>query len=180
MNTLSLSPEADYISAGFSDSHIKIWDVKGDKSHSSNIRSRNDANDWSRNYDSRTESSNTKHPHDRGDENDFSLHLIKETDDLINGGLLFTPRPGSSVRLIGHSGPVYSTSFSADQKYLVSCSSDMTGMLQDLETCLNSKIILGVYLTQMLKCVSSSLEPRAHEEFGRIQGPQLSYLGCRI
>lgn len=42
-----------------------------------------------------------------------------------------------SKKLIGHSGPVYSTSFSSDQKYLVSCSEDRTARLWSLDTLTN-------------------------------------------
>ncbi|CAO3624223.1 unnamed protein product [Cunninghamella blakesleeana] len=38
------------------------------------------------------------------------------------------------VRLIGHSGPVYGTSFNYDNEYLISCSQDQTVRLWDLNT----------------------------------------------
>ncbi|ANB14143.1 Taf5p [Sugiyamaella lignohabitans] len=42
--------------------------------------------------------------------------------------------PSTSKRLIGHSGPVFGTSFSSDNRYLLSCSEDNTARLWSLDT----------------------------------------------
>ncbi|KAJ3020801.1 DNA ligase (ATP) [Thoreauomyces humboldtii] len=44
---------------------------------------------------------------------------------------------GAGRRLVGHAGPVYATSFSADQRYLISCSEDQTARLWSLDTYTN-------------------------------------------
>ncbi|KAI8917088.1 WD40-repeat-containing domain protein [Powellomyces hirtus] len=44
---------------------------------------------------------------------------------------------GPARRLVGHAGPVYATSFSADQRYLISCSEDQTARLWSLDTYTN-------------------------------------------
>ncbi|KAJ3032289.1 Transcription initiation factor TFIID subunit 5 [Rhizophlyctis rosea] len=46
-------------------------------------------------------------------------------------------QPQSARRLVGHSGPVYGMSFSADQRYLLSCSEDKTARLWSLDTMTN-------------------------------------------
>lgn len=64
--------------------------------------------------------------------NDLEL-LDKESDDILN--LMFDENSGADNRtLIGHSGPVYSVSFSPDKYYLVSGSEDSTVRLWCLLT----------------------------------------------
>ncbi|KAI8588881.1 WD40-repeat-containing domain protein [Geranomyces variabilis] len=48
-----------------------------------------------------------------------------------------------SRRLVGHAGPVYATSFSADQRYLISCSEDQTARLWSLDTYTNLVVYKG-------------------------------------
>ncbi|KAI9311313.1 WD40-repeat-containing domain protein [Dichotomocladium elegans] len=53
-------------------------------------------------------------------------------------------RHGSEYkRLIGHSGPVYGTSFSHDNKYLISCSEDKTARLWSTQTYSNLVVYKG-------------------------------------
>ena len=38
------------------------------------------------------------------------------------------PLADASIKLIGHSGPVFGSSFGHDKRYLISCSEDTTGI----------------------------------------------------
>ncbi|KAJ3189482.1 hypothetical protein HDU85_003113 [Gaertneriomyces sp. JEL0708] len=52
-------------------------------------------------------------------------------------------KPRSSARLLGHSGPVYASSFSSDQRYLMTCSEDKTARLWSLDTLTNIAVYKG-------------------------------------
>lgn len=57
--------------------------------------------------------------------------------------LLVSPRFSAYTKLVGHSGPVYSTSLSPDGQYLLSGSEDCTARLWNLETKKNIVIYKG-------------------------------------
>ncbi|XP_060561519.1 LOW QUALITY PROTEIN: transcription initiation factor TFIID subunit 5-like [Ruditapes philippinarum] len=66
-----------------------------------------------------------------------SLEIIdKESDDVLER--MMDERTSEDTKLlVGHSGPVYSTSFSPDRSYLTSCSEDGTVRLWSLQTWTN-------------------------------------------
>ena len=49
----------------------------------------------------------------------------------------------ASVRLIGHSGPVYASSFSPDNRFMISCSEDKTARLWSMDTFSNLVVYKG-------------------------------------
>jgi transcription initiation factor TFIID subunit 5 len=53
------------------------------------------------------------------------------------------PLPNASVKLVGHSGPVYSSSFGPDNRYLISASEDKTARLWSMDTFKNLVVYKG-------------------------------------
>lgn len=118
-NCLTLSEDASLVAAGTSDSFIDIWNLKNEK-----LRGLVDIAAVG------------------------SSDVAISSEEFASGGAgskrinLGHYRERSSKtsnhkRLIGHSGPVYNTSISTDNRYLLSCSEDKTVRLWSLDTYTN-------------------------------------------
>lgn len=90
---------------------------------------------------------------------------------LVNDLNRHKERHGSEYkRLIGHSGPVYGLSFSHDNKYLISCSEDKTGLYSPL----------GSSMKRLIRYYSTIMEHTDIFQPCVLQRPQLPNLGCRL
>ena len=93
LSCLNMSPNASLMSAGFTDSIIKLWNVKGTP---------------------------------------------------VGAPPYYKPSdPSLPVKFVGHSGPVYKTSFTPDNKYMISASQDSTVRLWSLQTNKNLAVYKG-------------------------------------
>lgn len=121
----TFSPDTSLMAAGFAESYIRIWSLKGEKLRG--LRSDFQASsirdcESSRSFVCQVRSSN---------KSASSIHKIRE-----KGGT-------STRKLIGHSGPVYSLSFdplsgsAGPPKYLLSSSADATTRLWSMDTMTN-------------------------------------------
>ncbi|KAI8826680.1 WD40-repeat-containing domain protein [Fimicolochytrium jonesii] len=100
LQTLTISPDASKVAAGFRDSFIRMWHLDAHERHGMNPGPRSQVDK--------------------------------------------APKESPAIRrLIGHTGPVYATSFSADQRYLVSSSEDQTARLWSLDTMSNVVVYKG-------------------------------------
>jgi len=105
---MTFSQDTSLMAAGFAESYIRIWSLKGEKL--------------------------------RGMRSDFSPSSIKDPASLNK---VREKNAGTTRKLIGHSGPVYSVDFdpisgsSAPPKYLLSSSADATVRLWSMDTLTN-------------------------------------------
>lgn len=105
MNCVDVSRDCTQVAAGFGDSSIKIWNVE--ESHSSLF----------------------------GIPDSRSLGAQKRKRSEFEQFMPLTAIDESPYDLLlGHSGPVYATNFSSDNRFLLSCSEDNTVRLWSLET----------------------------------------------
>lgn len=121
----TFSPDTSLMAAGFAESYIRIWSLKGEKL---------------RGLRSDFQSSSIRDCEFLGNipENSFSLIIVAGSINKIR------EREGNSTRkLIGHSAPVYSLSFdplggsAGPPKYLLSASADATARLWSMDTMTN-------------------------------------------
>jgi len=107
LTSLDICEDASMLAAGFSDSLLRVWSLNTGTSKLRNI----------------------KQPED--------LNIIdKETDDVLEN-IMDDNSASDSKQLLGHSGPVYSASFSPDKSHLISSSEDGTVRLWSLYTWTN-------------------------------------------
>lgn len=104
MNCSAISTDSSLVAAGFSDSTVKMWDLYRDSPA--------------------TKSYNTWIASDGRAEKYRTAHGTRTTVDTQN----------EFAELVGHSQPVYSLSFSPDNRYLLSSSADGTARLWSTET----------------------------------------------
>ncbi|KAF9425867.1 Transcription initiation factor TFIID subunit 5 [Podila epigama] len=102
INCVAVSEDATLMAAGFSESYVRLWSLKGKKL--------------------------------RGFNSTFKPATIHDSDDLER---IREEHGTESRKLIGHAGPVFGTSFSPDNKYLISCSEDKTARLWSTDTLTN-------------------------------------------
>ena len=138
LNCLKVSQDLSLVSGGFEDSFINIWSLKGEPlralqtttstqqsflpEESFSPTSPSSLSLASRSHGSINPITNSSPPFP-------TLNMMTDTSDLKErqDSLLRESHGSLCKKLIGHSGPVYSTSFSPDHRYLVSCSEDKTG-----------------------------------------------------
>ena len=130
LNSLSFSADCTKIAGGFADSYIKIWSLNGNRLRSLKGSSELAANDFEHGMEEAL---------GRGKRND----LIADNPDRGR-----EPIGHMCKKLIGHSGPVYSTRFSHDDKYLISGSEDGTGRIQaeNRDCVITRKPVSGVWI----------------------------------
>ncbi|EDO16888.1 hypothetical protein Kpol_1024p42 [Vanderwaltozyma polyspora DSM 70294] len=104
MLSLDFSDDCRLAAAGFQDSYIKIWSLDGSS------------------LDTLTSTNNTHFT--KKNTADNNLHSKKKHQEHVN----------TNTKLVGHSGAVYSTSFSPDNKLLISGSEDKTVRLWAMDT----------------------------------------------
>ncbi|CCE65522.1 hypothetical protein TPHA_0L01690 [Tetrapisispora phaffii CBS 4417] len=107
MLSLSYSNDCRLAAAGFKDSYIKVWSLDG----------------------TTLESKATKIQPSKS-----QAALRAGLDNKINEKTRSQETPITTVKLVGHSGAIYSTSFSPDNKLLVSASEDKTIRLWSMDT----------------------------------------------
>ena len=89
-----------------------------------------------------------------------------------------------SKHLLGHSGPVYKTSFSQDKTLMVSSSEDATSVYHLV--CMMVFFLLVLLennfciIASVLPCCSSTLELANVDQSSSLQRSQLPSLGCDI
>ncbi|XP_057365872.1 TAF5-like RNA polymerase II p300/CBP-associated factor-associated factor 65 kDa subunit 5L [Daphnia carinata] len=116
MSAASASPCQGYLSCGFQDSSVAIWDVKELRSLSvSNVN---------RSNLSESCAIGLYHP--------------------VASPLTFPLEPDSSLSIcLGHSGPVYATQFTPNNTHMLSCSDDTTLRLWDMSSMENAVVYRG-------------------------------------
>lgn len=116
LNTLKFSKSSRMIAGGFSDSYIKIWSLTTEKLKCLKGSTELTAADF-----------------EQGPSHFYThcIHSFRLADDWQRGR---EPEGDMCKKLIGHAGPVYGLSFSADDKYLISGSEDGTARLWSTDT----------------------------------------------
>ncbi|KAF9582390.1 Transcription initiation factor TFIID subunit 5 [Lunasporangiospora selenospora] len=102
INCVAVSEDATMMAAGFSESYVRLWSLKGEKL--------------------------------KGFRSNFNPAQIHDSSDLDR---VREKNGTDSRKLIGHAGPVFGASFSPDNKYLITCSEDMTARLWSTNTLTN-------------------------------------------
>jgi transcription initiation factor TFIID subunit 5 len=132
-NHVAVSGDSQYVAAGFADSTIRVWDMHDPYIYAMKLRSRHLA-----------QSEDTKN----SDPNNSSTSAAATATAATTAGAAGTMDATIDVeddvdmkipyaKYVGHSGPVYKTSFSPDNKFLLSASEDSTIRLWSNETQMN-------------------------------------------
>ncbi|KJE90929.1 TBP-associated factor 5 [Capsaspora owczarzaki ATCC 30864] len=116
VNCINFSEDTELMAAGFSDSHVQVWNLRGDKFL----------------------------PLKSGADLDAVPDVSSITiDDLVDRSPAAMLAASETRSLMGHSGAVYSTDFSTDNRLLLSASQDSTVRLWSLETMSNLVVYRG-------------------------------------
>jgi len=125
LNTVDISKDASMVAGGFSDSSVKVWNLK----EMSEKKQQQQQQQQQNGSTTATNVSPTSTPITNGksgkqhQNNILNVHVKKKESEFKS--------------FLGHSGPVYGTSFSPDGQYLLSCSEDTTVRLWSMETMTN-------------------------------------------
>ncbi|GAM18992.1 hypothetical protein SAMD00019534_021670, partial [Acytostelium subglobosum LB1] len=118
LNSVEISKDASLVVGGFSDSSLRLWNLKELASKRESSRTEED--------DEASSSSSTK--------NKTAAPL--EGDDP-NNRMRSSALDSDFRTFIGHSGPVYGCSMSPDNQFILSCSEDNSARLWSMETMSN-------------------------------------------
>ncbi|EGC30678.1 hypothetical protein DICPUDRAFT_157560 [Dictyostelium purpureum] len=164
LNTIDISKDAALVAGGFSDSSVKIWNLKEMKEKQ--IKRQEQEQEQYERTQQQQQQQQQQQPssHDDDDMNIDSNGLNHSTtnnfassasnassaqngispnksmNNSITNKLLKASnneRESDFNSFLGHSGPVYGCSFSPDSQYLLSCSEDTTARLWSMETMSN-------------------------------------------
>ena len=119
LNCISISDDATLIAGGFSESYVKIWSLKGEKlkAFMNNVRPTFVSEGRFMEIFTRIFVA-------------FIFNICALLQLPVSDLERLREQHGSECkRLVGHSGPVFGLSFSPDNRYLVTCSEDKTGIL---------------------------------------------------
>ncbi|KAF2075902.1 hypothetical protein CYY_002793 [Polysphondylium violaceum] len=124
LNTIDISKDASLVAGGFSDSSVKVWNLKemSEKKQQQQQQQTNEK-ETSNNTSPTSTPTITSNGKGKHQNNILNVHVKKKDSEFKS--------------FLGHSGPVYGTSFSPDAQYLLSCSEDTTVRLWSMETMTN-------------------------------------------
>lgn len=112
VNCTAFSEDTELLAAGFADSHVQVWNLKGEKFLP---------------FKKGTELYNTN----------IRESSSLSAEDILDKSPAAYAAASETHKFIGHSGPVYSVDWSFDNRFLLSGSQDSTVRLWSLETLSN-------------------------------------------
>ncbi|KAN0025116.1 hypothetical protein ACTFIV_009532 [Dictyostelium citrinum] len=146
LNTTDISKDAQLVAGGFSDSSVKIWNLKEMKEQRLQQQQEQQQPQKPLNQNGYFENGNFASSASSASSAAGSLMNGSNNNSENNGNKSTTATNNKPQKIqkesefktfLGHSGPVYGCSFSPDSQYLLSCSEDTTARLWSMETMSN-------------------------------------------